>query len=328
MRWLLRTGVALVAAVLAAITAAGWLVVQPTFTPLRPPDPAPEVNAADLEADVRALLTSFGPRDHTQVAHLDAAATWLAGRLAGSGARVSDQAFEAGGATYRNVVGEYGTASGDLVVVGAHYDAWGGHPGADDNASGVAVLLALARAFGAAAPPGRVQLVAWSVEEPPHFRTLAMGSAVHAQGLAAKGEKVRCAISLETLGYFTDRPDSQRFPVGVLSWIYPTTGNFVGVVGLIGQGGVTRTIKRAMRGASDQPVVSINAPRGLRGVDFSDHRSYWEHGWPAVMITDTAFYRNERYHRADDTPETLDYPRMAKVARGVWSAATVLAAQR
>ena len=128
-------------------------------------------------------------------------------------------------------------------------------------------------------------------------------------------------------GYFTDAPDSQRFPVGALKWAYPTTGNFIAVVGRIGEGRLVRTMKQAMRSVSSEhpvPVESINAPAWLPGVDFSDHRSYWRQGFPAVMITDTSFYRNPNYHQATDLPDTLDYERMATVVRQVYAAVHAL----
>jgi Zn-dependent M28 family amino/carboxypeptidase len=147
-----------------------------------------------------------------------------------------------------------------------------------------------------------------------------MGSAVHAKALKAEGVKLRAMFSLEMIGYFTDRSDSQAFPAPGLSLIYPSTGNFIAVVGKIGQSGLVRRIKRAMSEAGPLPVHSIAAPRFLPGVDLSDHASYWNQGYPAVMITDTAFFRNPHYHRRTDTPETLDYDRMAKVVEGVFAA--------
>ena len=150
--------------------------------------------------------------------------------------------------------------------------------------------------------------------------TPGMGSWVHAAALRQAGVSVRAMVSLEMIGYFTDAPDSQLFPHPVLALVYPSRGNFITVVGRLGDVALVRRTKSAMRGATDLPVVSINAPTAIPGVDFSDHRSYWAHGYPAVMITDTAFYRNRHYHSPGDTPETLDYGRMAKVVRGVYEA--------
>jgi Zn-dependent M28 family amino/carboxypeptidase len=171
----------------------------------------------------------------------------------------------------------------------------------------------------------RVELVAFALEEMPFFGTGAMGSAVHAASLRASGRRVRAMICLEMLGCFDDRRGSQRFPFPLLRLFYPSRGNFIAVVGNAGGIGIVRRVKRSMRAGSNLPVHSINAPAIVPGVDLSDHRSYWREGFPAVMITDTAFYRNDRYHSAADTPETLDYPRMAEVVRGAWNAVVDLA---
>jgi Zn-dependent M28 family amino/carboxypeptidase len=224
-----------------------------------------------------------------------------------------------------NIVATFGPETPERIVVGAHYDTFMDYPGADDNASGVAGLLELARMLGQAPPSLRVELVAFTLEEPPFFRTDAQGSAVHAESLRAKDVRVRAMLNLEMIGCFSDAPGSQAFPLPLLKLWYPDTGNFIVVVGQLGRGALVRDVKRAMRGASDLPVHSINAPAFIPGVDFSDHLSYWERGYPAVMITDTAFYRNPRYHTAQDTPATLDYARMAKVTDGVHAAVRTLA---
>jgi hypothetical protein len=271
----------------------------------------------------RNIVASFGGRTPSIELTLDQRRT---------GKSISDEESS----PVRSGTGEFGgrTAGGGegkagkgkpYVVVGAHYDTAGPLPGADDNASGVAGLLELARALGAAPPEGRVDLVAYTLEEPPFFMTPRMGSAVHAASLRREGIEVRAMISLEMIGYFTDAPNSQTFPLGILRFFYPRTGNFIAVVGKLGQGSTLRRIKQAMRAASDLPVESINAPTWIPGVDFSDHRSYWMAGYPAAMITDTAFYRNDRYHTVQDTPESLDYSRMAKVVEGVHCAVRALA---
>ena len=276
------------------------------------------VDPARLDAHVRALV-GFSPRDETHPENLDRAATWIRRELQEAGGKVEDQAFSAKGATYRNAIAHFGPETRERIVVGAHYDAAGPYPGADDNASGVAGLLELARLLGEAPPPVHVELVTFTLEEPPFFTTPAMGSAVHATSLKARGIRVKAMIALEMIGYFTDAPGSQEYPLPILELFYPSRGNFIGVVGKLGQGALVRRIRNSMRRASPLPVHSISAPRSLPGVDFSDHRSYWDAGYEAVMITDTAFYRNPNYHTADDTPETLDYERMAMVVQGVYA---------
>ena len=311
-------------AVLALALALAWWALTQPLVRAAPEGPVAAIDAARLEAHVQKLAGELCPRDAAHAANLDRAAAWIAAELEAAGARVSEQPFRAAEATYRNVIGAFGPEGGARIVVGAHYDAAGPHPGADDNASGVAGLLELARALGAGAPPAhRVELVAWTLEEQA-FGTALMGSAVHAAALREEGSEVVAAISLEMIGYFDERPGTQALPAAWLKPLYPDAGNFIAVVGLIGQGRLVRRIKGAMLAAGDLPVESLNGLRSIRGVDFSDHRSYWEQGYPGVMITDTAFYRNPHYHEAGDLPETLDYGRMAQVVAGVHQAVLAL----
>lgn len=310
------------------LVASWWLLTQPLVMAASPKGEVAKVDPQRLEAHVRKLAVEFHPRDFSQWPTLDKAAAWIAGELEAAGARVSEQEWQADAWKYRNVIGVFGPEDGPRVVVGAHYDAAGGNnPGADDNASGVAGLIELAHALGKSkdALKSRVELVAYSLEEPPFFRTKDMGSEIHAASLEAANVDVIAMFSLEMIGYFTDEPRSQAFPNFCLKPFYPSKGNFIAVIGLMGQGGLVRKVKGAMRGASDLDVRSMNGLRSIPGVDFSDHRNYWSRGWPAVMITDTSFYRNPHYHEPTDTPETLDYVRMAKVVQGVHQAVLVLA---
>jgi Peptidase family M28 len=316
-------------AILAGILASAMVVIgacvsQPLVSP-RPPIQAASCDPARLERHVRMLAETLHPRGHEHVANLDRAAAYLGAELTGSGGTVSEQAYDVRGRTYRNVLARFGPESGARVVVGAHYDAADDHPGADDNASGVAGLLELARLLGQARPGAPVELVAYTLEEPPYFRTEQMGSARHARSLKEAGARVRAMISLEMIGYFSDEPGSQSFPVSSLGLLYPSTGNFIAVVGDLGQTDLVREVKGAMKGATDLPVYSLNAPATVQGIDWSDHRSYWAHGYHAVMITDTSYLRNRAYHTDRDTPETLDYVRMGKTVEGVFQAVMALA---
>lgn len=274
-------------------------------------------NPDRLKAHVLALTGQFHPRDCEHVENLDRAAEYIGNRFLDAGARVEEQPYEARGKTYRNVIGKFGPETGEPVIVGAHYDAVEDTPGADDNASAVAGLIELGFLLKGTALSAPVWLVAYSLEEPPYFATEYMGSAVHARFLKEDGQKIRVMICLEMIGYFTDAENSQSYPAPGLKLFYPSVGNFIAVVGKLDQRSLTARVKKAMSMASDLPVHSISSPRALPGIDFSDHRSYWSEGYPAVMITDTAFYRNPNYHTPGDTPETLDYTRMAMVVRGV-----------
>lgn len=225
------------------------------------------------------------------------------------------------GERYKNVVARFGPESGRLLVIGAHYDSHGATRGADDNASGIAGLLELAHLLGQSGPARPVELVASTLEEPPHFRSPHMGSVWHARALKAAGREVELMLSLEMIGYFSDSPGSQAYPLAALKLGYPDRGNFIALVGQFGDFGVSRSVKAAMSGASELPVYSLNAPSMVQGVDFSDHRSYWAQGYPALMVTDTAFMRNPNYHRAGDTFDKLDYKRMAMVVQAVYAVA-------
>ncbi len=272
------------------------------------------------------VLASLAPRDMSHVANLDRTAAYIAGEFRQAGGEVQEQPFVVEQREYRNVIARFGPESAERLVVGAHYDAFDDFPAADDNASGVAALIELAYLLGRAKLPSRVELVAYTLEEPPQFRGTLMGSAIHAAELAEDGVRLRAMIGLEMIGYFTDAPGSQQYPLSGLKLLYPDSGNFISVVGNFTDAGLVRRVKKAMASASDLPVRSINAPRFVPGVDFSDHMNYWDNGYRAVMISDTAFYRNPNYHLPSDKPETLDYTRMAKVVQQLFAAVMELAA--
>ncbi|MBF8254536.1 MAG: peptidase M28, partial [Deltaproteobacteria bacterium] len=270
-----------------------------------------------LRERVEILSRGFGPRDADHPENLAKIAAYLASEFKSHGARVSVQEFEVEYNRYRNVIAEYGRETGEVIVIGAHYDTAGAQPGADDNASGVAGLLELSRLLSRTKPSYRIMLAAYTLEEPPYFRTQNMGSAVHAKSLRQQGVAVKLMISLEMIGYFSNQENSQKFPLPLLKIFYPSQGNFILVVDRLfsNQGG---ELKKWMIPASDLPVYSINAPAIIPGVDFSDHLNFWNHGYPAVMVTDTAFLRNDAYHTGRDTADRLDYTKMAKVVQGVY----------
>ncbi|MFL6582263.1 MAG: M28 family peptidase [Burkholderiales bacterium] len=296
-----------------------WLVTQPLVGVRRTAPPAADM--AKLEAHVRALSERFHPRSFDRPDHLQQAASYIESEFRKAHGRVVDQFFEVHGVQYRNVIARYGPEQGALLVIGAHYDAVADTPGADDNASGVAGLLELARLLGENAPSISVELVAYCLEEPPYFRTESMGSARHARELRKSGREVRLMLGLEMIGYFSTAPDSQTYPLRQLSAIYPNRGDFIAVVGRVEDWAATRRVKSVMRGATDLPVQSINGPPAIPGIDFSDHSNYWDEGFSALMITDTAFYRNPYYHAAGDTADRLDYVSMAKVVQGIYAVA-------
>ncbi len=232
---------------------------------------------------------------------------------------VERQSFAADGKTCHNLVLERpGTGRKDeIVVIGAHYDSAESVPGADDNASGVAVLLELARLTSGPSPQARtVRFVAFANEEPPYFQSPSMGSLVYARRCRDKGERIVAMLSLESLGYFRDEPGTQRYPP-LFSALYPDRGNFVAFVGDLGSRWLVRraigTFRKGARIASEGGAL----PGGVPGVGWSDQWAFWEAGYPGIMVTDTAPFRNPNYHTPGDTPETLDYVRLARVVLGL-----------
>ncbi len=313
------------AVVLAAGLCAGlfWFLRNPAL-PSDIPAPSRQAEAARLEADVRYLAGLSPPRNAQNAEGLDKAAAHIATAFATTGCKVEEQPFTIDHSEYRNVACSFGPEDAPRVVIGAHYDVAGdANPGADDNASGVAGVLQLARLIGAAQPslPHRVDLVAFTLEEPPHFRSENMGSYVYAKSLREAGVSLKLMVSAEMIGFFSDDPGTQNFPLDFLSWFYPETGNFIAVVGSAWERSLVGRTKELMSLGPELPVYSINAPGFIAGVDLSDHWSFWQQGFPAVMVTDTSFFRNPNYHRPTDRPETLDYRRMALTVDGLYRVA-------
>lgn len=304
-----------------------WFVVaQPVFNQADKISIPVAVDPEELEKHVRILAEDFAPRSFEHLGNITRCADYIADQLSLTGGRSSDQTFTVSGRNYRNLSIHFGPTAPHnqlgRIIIGAHYDGYGEFPAADDNASGVAALIVLAKLAGSTGTKWRhpIEFVAYPLEEPPHFGSADMGSAHHADALKTSDANVRLMISLEMLGYFSDEPGSQDYPVRLLHLYYPSRGDFLTVVGGMAQRPDTLLIKKIMRSASDLPIHSIAAPSSLPGIDFSDHRNYWEHGYPAVMISDTAFYRNKNYHTADDTPETLNYQKMALGIAATWHA--------
>ncbi|MDH3328343.1 MAG: M28 family peptidase [Desulfobulbaceae bacterium] len=210
-----------------------------------------------------------------------------------------------------------------LLVVGAHYDTVSNSPGADDNASSIGGLMEMARLL-ADNPPTGLRLAAFCPEEPPAYRTRRMGSYIYAGSLKEAGIRLKGMICLEMIGYFNDAPGSQSYPLPFMKMVYPREGNFIAIVGNIRSARWTWQVKDAFKTGTDLPVETLNAPSVIVGIDFSDHWSFNKCGYPAVMVTDTAFYRTPYYHLPSDLPETLDYVRAAKVVDGIAAAVRLL----
>jgi Zn-dependent M28 family amino/carboxypeptidase len=278
-------------------------------------DPSPE----RLRATVERLCTEFGPRSHEYTGNLDHVALWIADELQQAELRVELQEYEIDGSLFRNVIGRRPGSDPDAgsIVIGAHYDTVADTPGANDNASGVAVLLELTRTLPDVQPRRTHYFVAFSTEEPPFFDTDDMGSFVFARELQREGVDVLLMLSLDLVGYYSDEPGSQHFPYSALRLLYPGRANFVAVIGDARSGPAIGRTKRGMLAAGTIPVHSFRAPAGSGLVHLSDHGSFRRLNMPAVQVSDTAFMRYSAYHRADDVPEKLDYTRMAEVVRSL-----------
>lgn len=230
------------------------------------------------------------------------------------------QSYQVEGKEYKNVICVFGSDQLKTIVLGAHYDVCGNQEGADDNASGVVGLLELARMLKGKSLTHRIELVAYTLEEPPYFRTEYMGSYQHAKSLFEQKVDVYGMLSLEMIGYFDQRKNSQGYPFSLLSTFYGKRGDFIMVVNKWGKGKFARRFSRRFKKQDRIPVKKLTGPKVIEGLDWSDHLNYWTFGMSASMITDTAFNRNKNYHKKSDKMETLDFGEMAKVIDAVYEA--------
>lgn len=269
----------------------------------------------NLKLHIYKLSQEIGERSVFQYEKLEQAADYISANLASFGYNVEFQNYTVYDKKVKNIIAsKQGEAEPKTsIIVGAHYDTCF-NPGADDNASGVAVLLELARFMSDKRLDCTVKFIAFVNEEPPFFRTENMGSMVYAGKAKADGEAIKAAVILESLGYYSDRINSQRYPL-FLGFLYPNKGNFIAVVGNLSSAKLVSKLTFLFKKHSDFPVESIVAPAALvPGADFSDNYSFWKKGYPALMVTDTAFFRNPYYHSPSDTYEKIDYEAMAEVA--------------
>lgn len=318
-----RWGWLVLAAVLAAaggVAMWGLMIRMPGKSHAGPLPPLTADEAAlrdELRGYVEHLALKIGPRHLGDYPSLKAAEAYVAGALAEAGHTVERQEYEHRGLKSANLIVELPGSSraAEIVVVGAHYDTVPGSPGANDNGSGTAALVALAGRWRGARPARTLRLVAFANEEWPYFQTGAMGSAVYADRCRRRGEQIVAAVSLETIGYYTDRPGSQQYPRLVAAF-YPSTGNFIGVVGNVASRPLVERIVESFRRQTQFPCEGAALPASMQGVGWSDQWSFWQEGYPGVMLTDTAPFRYPHYHAADDTPDKLDFDRMARVVAG------------
>lgn len=281
--------------------------------------PGPPTPIEDrLRGHVETLASDIGSRGLARPAELERTLTYLTGELEGMGYAVEAETYAVGDDVATNLWVEVGGTDrpDEKVVIGAHYDSVPTTPGADDNASGVAAGLELARAFAGRPQPQTVRFVFFANEEPPYFQRDTMGSLVHARALAAANAQVTAMISLEMLGFYTDEPGSQEVPLG-LAGLFPDTGNFIAFVSDVPSRMVLDEAVAAFMGSSGFPAEKLAAPGNLPEAGFSDHWSFWQVDYRAIMITDTAFFRNPHYHEPTDTVDTLDYVRFGQLFEGL-----------
>jgi len=273
--------------------------------------------AAALRRDVVELAEKIGERNTFCHAALRKAADYVERELAVAG-KVARQTYTASGKACDNLEVEIRgrTFPHEIVIVGGHYDSVVGCVGANDNGTGTAGVLALARSLAQSSPERTLRFVAFVNEEPPHFRGDEMGSRVYAKRCRERQDNVVAMLSLETIGYFSDQEGSQKYPAP-LGLFYPSQGNFIAFVGNVGSRSLVRRCVRLFRERAAFPSEGAAVPGFLPGVGWSDHESFWEHGYPGVMVTDTAPFRYPHYHQVGDTPDKIDFDRCARVVDGV-----------
>jgi len=270
---------------------------------LPPLTPEEQELAIALRSDVETLAVGIGERHTLAPDALMAAAGFLERSLIAAGCETRRQVFEAGGVECVNVESQISGAGleEEIIVVGGHYDTIPGCPGA---------------ITGNTRPARTIRFVCFVNEEPPYFQTAAMGSRVYARECRERGERIVGMLSLETMGCYSDLPGSQHYPLPT-GWLYPSTGEFIAFVGNIASGALTRSVVERFRRLAHFPSEGAILPGAITGLGWSDHWSFWQEGYPAIMVTDTAPFRYVYYHTPEDTPDKIDYERFARVVAGL-----------
>lgn len=272
-----------------------------------------------LQTHVRRLAEDIGERHILRPENLWQAGEYIQNTWEGQGYKVTPYAYTVNGIECKNyeitIAGTYRPET--IILVGAHYDSVPGCPAANDNASGVAALLELSRYFHHIKPEVTLRCVAFVNEEPPFFYWGNMGSMVYARMARQRGDNIRLMVSLETIGFYTQRPGSQQYPP-IIKYFYPSTGNFVAFVSNLRSRRVMKKAVRVFKSVSDFPLQHIATLALVPGVSWSDHLSFWRQGYKAFMVTDTAFYRYSAYHTPADTADKLSYPAFAQLCGGLF----------
>jgi hypothetical protein len=263
-----------------------------------------------LKSDMETII-NFGYRNYLNIKVLDTVASYIYDKFKESSDSVYFQEYKVNGRKYKNVICSINPEKTERIIIGAHYDVCGNQDGADDNASGVVGLLQLVKLIEKKKLNYRFDFVAYTLEEPPYFRSEYMGSYIHAKSLYENNIKVKGMICLEMIGYFRDEPNSQEYPLGILEWIYGDKGDFITLVQKYNDGDFSNDIVELIK---QESIIKTEVFKGFTfvpGLDFSDHLNYWNFGYSAIMINNTGFYRNHNYHESTDKITTIDFKRLA-----------------
>ena len=314
--------------ILLALVYGYFAMIRMPGTSFRGPLPAPTQDQKQLAEELRTSISILadatggvgrvGNRSTFYPKRFAESAAWIHDQLSSYGyTQINESFVERGGRTPNMEVVVPGTTHpGEIVLIGAHYDAFQGTPGADDNASGVAAVLHFARTYRSKPQPRTLRFVLFVNEEPPAFWTKDMGSWVYAKQCRAASDNIVAMISIESIGYYSDKPNSQMYPKP-LDLAYPTTGDFIAFVSNYGSRSLNKHALSAFRASTRFPSEGASPPGFFPGVGWSDHWSFWKEGYAAMMITDTATFRNPFYHTPQDAPGTLDYDRTSRVVEGM-----------
>jgi len=304
-----------------------WINIMPdSSSQIRKVESQSKILQQHLQQHVYRLADEIGERNLQHPESLHAAEDYISQVWQQQGYVIDRQAYRERDIECANLeITHKGTDRADqLILIGAHYDTVYGSPGANDNGSGVAALLELSRLFQSETTSMSVRFVAFVNEEPPFFFSGRQGSNIYARAIRQRGDDIRLMLALETIGYYDSEPGSQDYPP-LFRYFYPNTADFISFVTNFGSRRVMQKLARAFRQASDFPLEHVATFSFIPGVAWSDHLSFWRQNYKAVMVTDTAFYRYPYYHSANDTPEKLDYPRLARVCNGLFDAICLLA---
>jgi hypothetical protein len=308
---------------MAAILIFGWSLTiwmpGESYRQALPTLSAAELKYQDsLKNDVTTLAVKIGRRNFDSYQNLVAAKDFLTKELEVAGYKVREQKYKIEGKTFSNLEVEIpgSSLSDEILVIGGHYDSAFNTPGANDNATGAAAVLTLAREFVGTKPMRTLRFVEFTNEEPPYFWTKNMGSFVYAQAAKQRDEQIVGMFSLETLGYFTDKENTQKYPPP-LSLLYPDRGNFIGFISDIGSRELLRNTIRSFRAQTQFPSEGAALPSEIQGVGWSDRWSFWQQGYQALMITDTAPFRYPHYHTWEDTIDKIDFEKLSRVTYGI-----------